>query len=103
MAENTSKLNMCAVSKALSVILTLLFSLLILKIEENGPQSGSDAVMFLIIISLVAHSGMSLTLYIYTSAIDAIILAFFLQPESVRKQNQIVYLRFLRTTETALR
>lgn len=59
--------------------------------------------MFLIIIALVAVSGVSLSLRIYSAAIDALIVAFFMHPERLRLENQIVYLRFLRSTEAALR
>jgi hypothetical protein len=34
---------------------------------------------------------------------DALIVAAFLQPERFAKENQIVFLRFLRTSESALR
>lgn len=64
---------------------------------------GSYFSLFLVVSFLLVLSGIRLALNVYKSACDAIIVAFFLQPERLRLENQIVYLRFLRRSEMALR
>lgn len=94
---DSSAYSLRAVAKSISSIIILLFALI------ASRKDGASVTMFLIIIALTACSGISLALTIYSSAIDAIIIAFFIKPDKLRLENPIVFLRFLRTTEAALR
>jgi hypothetical protein len=51
----------------------------------------------------LAYCGISLAIQIYSAAIDALMVASALNPLRFAKENQIVFLRFLRTSESALR
>ena len=95
--EDTSSHCLYATAKTITTFIVFFFALFVSRTE------GSSWSMFLIIIALVAVSGVSLSLRIYSAGTDALFVAFFMQPERLRQENQIIYLRFLRTTEAALR
>jgi hypothetical protein len=58
---------------------------------------------FLAIIYFLAYSGMSLCIEVYKSAVDALIVSFAIKPEKLANENQIIFLRFLRTADPSLR
>lgn len=68
--------------------------------ERGGGYSWS---LFFIVCFYLAHCGVSLSVHIYCSGIDALIAAAAISPIRFAEQYQIVFLRFLRTSETALR
>lgn len=68
--------------------------------ERGGGYSWS---LFFIVCFYLAHCGVSLSVHIYCSAIDALVVAASISPIRFAEQYQIVFLRFLRTSETALR
>jgi hypothetical protein len=59
--------------------------------------------MFFLVCFVLTYCGLSLALHVYNAAVDALIIVFTERPEKLAAENQIVFLRFLRTTEPALR
>eukprot|EP01038_Epipyxis_sp_PR26KG_P006202 gene6202-8540_t len=51
----------------------------------------------------LGYCGLSLTLHAYSSAVDALVVSSALNPILFARNDQIVFLRFLRTSELALR
>jgi len=86
----------CAVSSTAAVI-AIIFGLVA---ERGGGYSWS---LFFFVCFYLAYCGVSLSVHIYSSAIDALIVAAAISPVRFAEQHQIVFLRFLRTSETALR
>jgi hypothetical protein len=66
-------------------------------------REGAAWPLFFFVCFYLAYSSMSLIVHAYRSAVDALIVVFGAEPERLARENQIVYLRFLRNTETALR
>ena len=66
-------------------------------------SSDSSWPLLALVCFCLAYCGLSLCVHVYCSAVDALIAAAFLSPEKFAKENQIVFLRFLRTAESALR
>ena len=91
--EDTTTHVLSAISKLVPASLAILFSLLI---DKDTTRSWS---LFLIVGYLLAYCGLSLTMSVYRSAVDALIVAFGQQPELLAKENQIVFSRFLRLME----
>ena len=94
---DSSAYSLRLVAKTIASIILLFFALF------ASQKDGYSFSMFLIVIALTACSGSSLVLSVHSCAIDAIIIAFFVKPDRLRLENPIVFLRFLRTTEAALR
>ena len=74
----------------------LLFSLLAQK------EEGSLWPVFVIACFFLVFSGLSLVLHALRSAVDALVIAYSLNPKKFAEENPIVFHRFLRRTETAL-
>jgi hypothetical protein len=87
--------------KRTSLEVALLLSvLLVLCVERTeGPPL---PLIFFLCFSL-AYCGLSLAVHVYCAAAEALIVAAFLSPERFAKYNQIIYLRFLRNAEPALK
>jgi len=66
-------------------------------------KEGSAWPLFFFVCFCLAYCGLSLSVHVYRSAVDALIVAFAVQPERFARENQIVFLRLLRSTETALK
>ena len=96
MTDDSTRYDLCCTAKSLAGLVALITGLLI------DPLAGSSLPLFLAVCFLLIFSGINLALTVYTAAVDGIIVAFFMQPETLKRENQIVYLRFLRKSETAL-
>jgi len=66
-------------------------------------QEGAAWPLFFFVCFYLAYSSMSLIVHAYRSSVDALVVVFGAEPERFARENQIVYLRFLRTTELELR
>lgn len=97
MTDDCTRYDLSCTAKSIAGMVALVTGLLI------DPLAGSSLPLFLAVCFLLIYSGIYLALTVYTAAVDGIIVAFFMQPETMKKENQIVYLRFLRKAETALR
>lgn len=96
MEEYTTFLLNCYTS-SISVFFAILFALFAeSKHEKTWP-------IFLFICYLLLYSGISLCLYSFSSAVDALIVASSLNPTKLAEKNQLVLLRFLRLSEVELR
>jgi hypothetical protein len=99
LTDDTTCYILSCTGKEIAALATLLGCLGLLLEHTDGSYFS----LFLVVSFLLVLSGIRLGLNVYKSACDAIIVAFFLQPERLRLENQIVYLRFLRRSEMALR
>ncbi len=77
-------------------IVAILFGLFVQKKDASWS-------LFVFTAFYLSYCGLSLIAQMYHSAIDALIVSFASQPVKLAMENQIVYLRFLRNTETELR
>ena len=96
LADITS-FSVCAIAKELSIILSVLFGL------AADRREGQDWPMFFFVSFMLGYCSFSLSLHVFSAAVDAIIIAYAVRPDQLRHANSIVFLRFLRTTETELR
>lgn len=67
-----------------------------------GRKEGATLPLFLFVVYYLAYSGVSLCLTVYRAAFDALLVVFAIKPESLARENQIIYLRFVRTSEPVL-
>jgi len=77
--------------------IALLFGL----VAERGE--GASWPLFFFVCYYLAYCGVSLSVHVYSSAVDALIVASAINPMRFAHENQIIFLRFLRTSETELR
>ena len=85
-----------AVAIGIAGTVAILFGLFVEKKDSSWP-------LFVFTAFYLSYCGLSLVAQTYHSAIDALIVSFASQPVKLAMENQIVYLRFLRNTETELR
>jgi len=95
--EDNTNYTLSATATFISGFITIFFSLL------SDKNEGSSWPLFFLVNFYLAYTGVSLTLHTYRGAIDALIVAFAAKPERFAIENQIIFLRFLRYTESALR
>lgn len=70
-------------------------------VAERGE--GASWPLFFFVCYYLAYCGVSLSIHIYSSAVDALVVASAINPIKFAHENQIVFLRFLRTSEAGLR
>ncbi|KAJ1440194.1 hypothetical protein B484DRAFT_427513 [Ochromonadaceae sp. CCMP2298] len=85
----------CAAVVAASV-LAIVFGLV-------AEREGASWPLFFFVCFYLAYCGVSLAVQAYSSAVDALIVASAINPIRFAHENQIVFLRFLRTSEQELR
>ncbi len=66
-------------------------------------ESPPTLSLFVLITYLLAYYGISLVLQVYCAAVDAVVVVFAVAPHRLAEENQIIFLRFLRSSESALR
>lgn len=96
-AEDSTSYTLNATSTAISGLMAITIGLLA---DQN---EGSSWPLFFIVIFYLNYCGISIVLHAYSSAVDALVVAFSINPEKFAAEHQIIFLRFLRTTESALR
>ena len=96
--EDCTYFLMNSIAVVIAVIITVIFALF----AERG-DGGSTFPLFIFICYYLTYCGISLTVHIYSSSVDALIVASVIHPERFAQEHQIIFLRFLRTSETALR
>jgi hypothetical protein len=84
-----------------AVVLAGCVAILFGLIAERGE--GSAWPLFFFVSYYLAYCGVSLAVHVYSSAVDALIVASAINPVRFAHENQIIFLRFLRTSETELR
>lgn len=106
-------LNACAISAA--SVISLLFALVDDAggaFEEEGDNADSNSnsssklkslPLFFLLCFYLSYCGISLTMHVYSSAVDGLIVGSAISPVKFARQNQIVFLRFLRNSESGLR
>jgi len=87
--------------KSTALEAALLLAVLLALCVERSKDTSWALVAF--VCFCLSYSGLSLCVHVYCSAVDSLIVAAALCPERFAKQNQIVFLRFLRNSESALR
>lgn len=103
-----SALRACAVTTA--SLIAVVFGL------AAGAASGESIVspdydsqkrflwpLYFFVCYYLSYCGISLGIHVYSSAVDALIVSSALNPMRFARQNQIVFLRFLRNSEPGLR
>lgn len=86
-----------AASIGIAGILSLFFGMF------ADKHQGAAWPLFFFVSFQLSLCGLSLVVQTYCSAVDALTVVFALEPLKFAAENQIIYLRFLRATETALR
>ncbi len=66
-------------------------------------KEGSTWPLFLIVCFIVFYSAFSLSMSVFPSCVDALIISAAINPERFAKENQLVLLRFFRTSEIEMR
>ncbi len=98
LAEDCACFTVSSVAVGVSGIVALLFGLL-----ASRKEAKAASPLFLLLVYILAYGGFSLVLHVYRAAIYGIIVAFDLAPDRLMKENQLIFLRLLRSSETALR
>lgn len=79
-------------------IMTLLFTVIFaLLVAEKGNTKAST--MYFCVCMILTSTSAGLFLDIYSSGVHALIMAYMMNPEQFSAENQIAFLRFLRSTE----
>jgi hypothetical protein len=86
---------------AVATTLAGFFSIIIGLLADRNE--GRSWPLFFFVIYCLSFSGISVVLHTYRSAIDALIVAFSNSPEKFAEENQLIFLRFMRHSESALR
>lgn len=94
-----SNFNLTCIAVETAGIVALFFGLLSFTENQESYTEGT----FLMIIYFMAYCGLSLCVEIYKAAIDGLIIAFSAKPDRLANENQIIFLRFLRTSDPSLR
>jgi Plasma-membrane choline transporter len=94
--EDATSFILSSVSTAAAGIVAIIIGL----VAER--QEGSSWPLFFFVVFYLCRCGVSLVLSTFSSAVDALFVAFAVQPERFATENQIIYLRLLRRTETGL-
>jgi hypothetical protein len=98
-----SALRACAVAAA--SVIAVVFSLA----ASGGWSAEVDSQermmwpLYFFICYYLSYCGISLGIHVYSSAVDALIVSSALNPSRFAQKNQIVFLRFLRNSESGLR
>jgi hypothetical protein len=88
---------LCAVSAEVSGVLAILIGMM------AGRREGGSWPMLFFVCFYLTFCGVSLCLTVFSAAADALFVVFAHTPEKIARENQIIFLRLLRTTESALR
>jgi hypothetical protein len=94
--EETTAFSLGCLSSCIAGSISVLFGL----IAERGEVSTWP--LFIFVCFCLSYSGAALALSVYSSAVDALIVAAVLSPGRLAQENQLVLLRFLRTSEAEL-
>jgi hypothetical protein len=94
--EDHAYYTLTAVATALAGIISIIFGLV------ADRNEGTSWPIFVLVNFMLTYSGIALVIQTYRSAVDALIVAFAEKPDRFADENQIVFLRFLRFTESAL-
>ena len=95
--EDSTHFLVCNAAVVIAGLVAIMFGL----IAERGE--GSSWPLFFFVCYYLAYCGVSLAVHVYASAVDALIVASAINPTKFAHENQIIFLRFLRTSETELR
>lgn len=95
--EDMSSFILSCTASSIAGVLAIIFALC-----AEGREMDTWPLFFLVCYSL-AFSGLSLILHIYSSAVDALIVAASLNPTMFANINQLVLFRFIRTSELEMR
>jgi hypothetical protein len=94
-----SHYNLTCIAIEIAGFISIIFGLL--NFSQNQEQYSEGT--FVALIYFLSYSGLSLCMEIYKSAVDALIVAYAIKPEKLASENQIIFLRFLRTSDPSLR
>jgi len=95
--EDNTHFTLAATATELAGLISITFGV----VAER--REGSSWPLFFFVCFCLAYCGLSLAVHTFNSAIDALIVAFAAQPQRFALENQIVFLRFIRSTEPSLR
>ena len=95
-AEDSTAFILSSLAAAVAFFVSIVVGLL------GNADKGSWPLFFFVVFYL-SYAGISLCLHVYVGAVDALIVAYAVKPERFARENQIVFLRFLRHSETGLR
>lgn len=99
--NNASNFNLTLIAVEIASIISLFFGILTIANVNNRDNDTEGA--FLTIVYLVAYCSISLCVEVYRAAIDALIVVYSIKPDKLASENQIIFLRFLRTSDPSLR
>lgn len=94
-----SHYNLTCIAIEVAGFISIIFGLL--NFSQNQEQYSEGT--FVALVYFLSYSGLSLCMEIYKSAVNALIVAYAIKPEKLASENQIIFLRFLRTSDLSLR
>ena len=97
--SNISNFNLSLIAVEIASIISLFFGILTIANSRDNYTEGT----FLTIIYLVSYCTISLCVEVYQAAIDALVVVYSIKPDKLASENQIIFLRFLRTSDPSLR
>jgi len=92
--EDSTHFTLLATATELAGLISIVFGI----VAER--REGSSWPLFFFVCFCLAYCGLSVAVHIFNSAVDALVVAFGTEPQRFALENQIVFLRFLRETET---
>lgn len=75
----------------------------IIGVFAGRNETVTSLPLLMIFVYVLSFGGVSLVLRVYLAAVDAFHVSFTIQPDRLAEENQIIFLRFLRSSETGLR
>jgi hypothetical protein len=97
LVEDSTYFTLQCLSITLSGVIAIVAALVSLRMEKSLWP------LYFFMFFYLSHCSASLAIQVYSSAVDALIVASVLNPTKFAQMNQIIFLRFLRTSEAALR
>ena len=95
--EDNTHFTLAATATELAGLISITFGV----VAER--REGPSWPLFFFVCFCLAYCGLSLAVHTFNSAIDALIVAFAAQPQRFAQENQIVFLRWVRSSEASLR
>jgi cytochrome bd-type quinol oxidase subunit 2 len=95
--EDSTAYTVQALITTMAAICSVLFAL------TADSKEGSTWPLFLIVCFTVFYSAFSLSMSVFPACVDALIVSAAINPERFAKENQLVLLRFFRTSEIEMR
>jgi hypothetical protein len=95
--RDTGRSTLATVPVQIAGLIALLFGVFVARKEPAQSQ-----LLFVVLIYAFSYCGISLAVSVFQAAVDALYVVFSLYPEKLAQENQILFLRILRSSEEDL-